>query len=221
MLFSKLTASLSLRILLCLLGASIPATAQETFHISSITPIGGPEHATLITAYSTLGIQVVFHELPGRRSLRASNDGIFDGEAARMAGIEKKYQNLIPIMVPIRTVRQYAYATTPIENLRVWEDMEGLKVGFRRGILINEKQAQGLNVVPVSNFEELFARLERGAIHIAILEEKNSTSYTAGKLYRSPVPIETTLLYHYIHKSRAYLVDGLTKALQALEKAEK
>lgn len=219
--FYKLVTLFILGICQFFLHDSDGASAQETLHISGLTPITGTEHDILREAYKSLGIEVVFHGLPGRRSLRASNDGTFDGEAARMLNLEKRYPNLIRIPVPVRIVKQFAYSMTPVDHIKSWDDMKGLKVGFRRGVLITEEKTKGLRVILANGFPDLYRRLERGVVDIAILDEENHSTGKPRDFFRSPAPIEITPLYHYVHNSRAYLVADLTNALRKMKQSGK
>ena len=81
----------------------------------SLDPIADISAQVLSEAYKRINFEVKFIKMPAERSIENSNNGLLDGEVNRIAGIDKKYSDLIMIPFLINFLEGVAF--TKKQNL--------------------------------------------------------------------------------------------------------
>lgn len=216
--------------LLCalVLSFSHDIFAQKKLTLSAVA--GVPPVATvgavLEYAYRQLGLEVVVVEYPGLRGLLYANTGKCDGVAFRIAGIEKDYNNLIPITIPVRKDNMNIFVTQENKfDVEGWSSIpRKYVIGYRRGLLFVQDAAEkhGLKVEPVNDTEQLFRKLKAGRNDAIIVGALIGAQYIQLPQYKEvimlPDPIQTNYLYHYLHVKHENLVPKITAVLQEMER---
>ncbi len=213
--------------LLLLLFKTVFVYAQDTLVFSAVE---GTRPAKIVgevlrRAYQKIGIQIELLELPGKRGLMSSEAGIPDGVAFRTREIEKKYINLKRIDVAVSIDEMYLFVRRGNEfPIKGWENIsKEIIVGYQRGVKFAEKNTAKyeINTQPVGSPDQLFQMLatERVGAIIAgsAMGFKINKEHDLQEIVRLVPPIQTSELYHYLHKKHAHLVPKITAVLKGME----
>lgn len=173
-------------------------------------------------AYDELGIQFTLVNLPARRALKQSNRGLVDGELVRIAGIDKKFKNLIPIPIPLYDIEVVAFGNKSDISVSSWEDLTAYNIGFLAGMKIVEKNVKGSKYVAVPGMEKLLQLVDRSRVALGVLP-RISLYRQVSKLKLTGLnviepPLMRKPIFHYLHKKHQSLVPRLTKILQKMQR---
>lgn len=154
------------------------------------------------------------------RALQLADGGIDDGLAARMAGLEKDYPNLVRVPEPF-FVNDFVAAGTTRPAVGKWADLAPLSVGYILGWYVFDN-----NVPPVRELatpkdsKQLFGLLKAGRVEV-ILHERWQALWQAREqdieLKIAEPPLAATPMYIYLHKRHADLVPRVTAELKAMK----
>ena len=165
--------------------------------------------------------QVVFNPAAAR-ALALANDGIEDGLAARIAGLEKDYPNLIRVPEPV-FYNDFVAASAPDApvDIRSWGDLGTFSVGYILGWQIfDHNLPQVRELTQVKDSAQLLGLVRAGRTDI-ILHERWQVLWHARQLniplrIHEP-PLVSVPMYLYLHKSRADLIEPIDRALKAMK----
>lgn len=184
-------------------------------------PITDVAAAILTKVYGSLGMQVNQVHAPGERALALANTGEAFGDVMHMEGIEKTYTNLLRIPVPLITFDAVAFTYRRPLQVTGWASVSNSHVCIRRGIKAIEAATAGFPHLQVLNsYESVFEMLKLGHCELAVLPSAsilNAQRLRISGIRFHDVPLQSWPLYHYVHKSHADLVPGLTESLKALQ----
>lgn len=168
--------------------------------------------------YDAVGVPVVLKTLPAQRTLDAVNSGDYDGELFRVAGMENDFQNLIRVPEPLMVVNIYAWGMKDQIHLYNLTELKRYRIGFIRGVKSADSLSKGARQFPVRRFSQLITMLKSGKIDLFLESDVRTRTYL--ELNRidfiAPLepPVQSALIYHYLHKRHAALVPLLTRELQ-------
>ncbi|WP_320169401.1 transporter substrate-binding domain-containing protein [Maridesulfovibrio sp.] len=183
------------------------------------------KHVSLILseAFRRLGYRFQLESYPSKRALKNSNSGAVDGEALRVAGIEKTYTNLIRVPEALLTGEGYAYSTKEIEIPNGWEDLRGHRVAAIRGLWAFKKAARyAAQFYEVDSQTSLLRFLLKGRADI-ILDGPAIDRFLVKEEFRTKgirklKPALTSLpFYAYLNCKHEALVIPLAKTLQEMK----
>ncbi len=168
------------------------------------------------------GIKIEIQHLPAERALVNANDGIDDGDACRIAGLEKIYPNLV--IVPEQVMRIQQVVFTRDENFKV-NGIESLKpydVGIVTGRKTLERMIVGTRSrVMVETPEQLFAMLDKRRIDVAIHERMQSLYLIKTMGFKNIKELQPAFLevdwYLYLNKKHAALLPSLAAELKKMK----
>lgn len=169
-------------------------------------------------AYKRIGYDVQFKMYPANRAISLANQGVTDGDIARIKGTEKTFPNLIPVPTPVIDFQGTAFTISVTKDIQKWSDLKGLKIGVVRGVRYATIGTEGLNPFFANNVPHLFKLLKDGRIDIAVAGTRQGQLEIEKSLNKSGIhsvgkPLFTAPLYHFIHSSNKDLVSPLNKAL--------
>ncbi len=174
-------------------------------------------------AYKRIGMTVYVQYFPWSRAIYNSNSGNSDSELFRLPVIEENFKNLIRVNVPIVNVDLVVFVKDLDIPIQGWESLKPYRLGFVRGLKAAEANTQGMDVVMVSAYKQVFEMLYRGRIDV-VIEERfsglkiiNELGYF-GKIKMIEPPIHRSLAYHYVHVRNQVLVPQLEQVLQKMGK---
>jgi len=174
-----------------------------------------------IEIFKRLGMTLHYSRLPSERSLIQANNGIDDGNIARVKGIEKKWSHLIRVPESIIKWHFSAYSHSDDISINGWESLRSYPVGFVRGWQIYQNKMSGVkNVILANTPDQLFTILKKGHIKIALFEQLQS-HYWFKKMNYTPVKLSPTLakksLYIYLHEKHHQLVPRMAVIISQMK----
>lgn len=204
-----------------LFGGCFVATAEETItasgHQGSFT--ADLSHKILKNAYAQMGIKLMVHYFPNKRSLLQSNSGQINSELGRIASIGKRYQNLEMVSPPLFELKGIAFALNyaPETDLDRYES-----IGIIRGVKWASELTKGRNPVIAENTHQLFQLLNAGRLDIIL------SSYLAGNILlkkhpdlfkdiKQSKPLARFPIHHFLHKSKGHLATPLGSILHRMK----
>jgi len=195
-------------------GATRPPMHTENFD--------GFIDLVLKEALHRIGYKLDSRGLPNERSLINTNRGIIDGEAQRIAGMEKKYPNLIRVQEKIMDWQFVAFSKQKIDTTAGWKSLTSYTASFIMGWKIFEYNVpKQTSITTVQNEKILFNLLKRDRIDVVLyelwqgLELIKSHNYTNIEL--STPPLTTREMFTYLHKKHAHLAPKLAQALKKMK----
>lgn len=174
-------------------------------------------------AFRRMGINLKIVRLPSERALINANDGIDDGNYARVEGMEKLYPNLIRVPVEITTFEFVAFSRKAAIKTAGWDSLKSYKVGIITGWKILENNIVGVkSLTKVSNEKLLFSLLITGKVDLVVYDRMQG-KVVLKQLASEDVrvlkpPLAVKGMYPYLHKRHASLVPKLELTLRAMKK---
>ncbi|QOY53852.1 transporter substrate-binding domain-containing protein [Candidatus Sulfurimonas marisnigri] len=172
--------------------------------------------------FKRANIALKYQPLPNQRSLINANNGVDDGEAARIWEINEHYPNLIRIPVAIHSIDLVVLSR---ENLHIKEssDLTFYNVGVIRGMKIAEQiteNAKPLSITKTTNHITLIKMLSSHRLDvivtskISLLSGLNETKEK--NLFMLSKPLVSRPLYMHLHKKHKKLIPQLEEAFNSM-----
>lgn len=172
-------------------------------------------------AFQRIGVTLQLVVLPPERGLLSANEGSIDGDLTRIAGLDKKYPNLIRVPEKIMDWEFIAFSKNATETAK--EDLiRNHPVAHIKGWKIYEDYLAGANfITTVTQPEQLFNLIEKDRVQ-HILYERWLGMAMLRKLQINDIhPIKPMLakreMYVYLNKRHAHLVKKLAQTLRQLK----
>jgi len=180
-------------------------------------------HSLFITElFKRLGrdAEVVFNPAAAR-ALQLAEDGVDDGLAARMAGLEANYPNLIRVPEPFFSNDFVAASIKPVEGIRAWSDLPPHSVGYILGWQVFQNKVPPVRELTLAkDSKQLFGLLKAGRVEV-ILHERYQALWQAREqgisLTVYDPPLQPTPMYIYLHRRHADLVPRVAAELAAMK----
>ena len=176
-------------------------------------------------AFHRAGLRLKLVRLPPERGLLNANDGLEDGDLTRIAGLEKKYPNLMRVPEKLMDWHFVAFARQQDIKHASWESVAQYSVGHIRGWKIIEQHLkQYPPKTPISIVEDeaqLFTMLDKGRIDIALYERWLGLALIQRLGIKNIHIVEPTLdereMYIYLNKRHADKIPAIAAALRAIK----
>jgi polar amino acid transport system substrate-binding protein len=174
-------------------------------------------------AFRRIGVEAeVVYSAASARALQLANDGLDDGVAARIKGIDRKYPNLIRIPEKVMDTELVAYSVGKAFRTEDWDSLDPYIVGYINGWRVFKRNLSGhAKVTTVKTAEQLFALLKMDRIDIALYDRWQG-QWRARELGLNAVAHEPPLVTHemfmYLHKKHRELVPKVALALAEMKK---
>ncbi|SMP88964.1 polar amino acid transport system substrate-binding protein [Epsilonproteobacteria bacterium SCGC AD-308-P11] len=189
-------------------GFSVP----ETHLLESIIKEG----------FKRADIPLKYQTLPNQRSLINANNGIDDGEAARIWEINKFYPNLLRVPVSIHSIDLVVLSR---ENLYIKKpsDLKPFNVGVIRGMKIAEQIAENAKPLSLTKTTDHLTLIKMLSTHrldvivtskIALLTGLSETKEKG--FFMASKPLLSRPLYMYLHKKHQALIPQFEKAFNSM-----
>lgn len=183
----------------------------------------GIVEAILSEALKRMGYQLDVRVFPNERSLINANRGIIDGETQRIAGLEKKYTNLIRVPEKIMDWEFVAFSKKKIDMTGGWNSLKPYETSFITGWKIFEYNVpDDVSVTLTRDPEGLFTLLNNNRSDISLFERWQGLEIIKKNNYKdikplSP-PLATRAMFTYLHKKNAKLIPLLASKLKEMKK---
>lgn len=170
--------------------------------------------------FRRLGMTVEVVELPAERALINANEGIEDGDAMRVGGLEALYPNLIRIAEPVAQNDFVAFAVRPDVKPASWRDLGPYTIAVITGWKIAEANTGHVReVTHAATAEQLFSLLRQGRADVAIYERWQGVALVAagggGARVVDP-PLASVPMYLYVNRKYQALAPRLNETLRAM-----
>ena len=171
--------------------------------------------------FKRMGMEVRNIKLPSQRALLNLNNGIDDGNIARIKGLEKKFSNLVRVPEKIIDFEFMAYAHTPGITISSWKNLKSYTVGIMTGWKIYEKNVtQYKKLTKVKNPKLLFTLLGNKRADI-VLFDRWMGLWWAKKLGVQfdliEPPITKKEMFIYLHKKHKDLIPDISKTINTIK----
>jgi len=202
-------------------GRVLELSAADAYPYSS--PGGdGVADRLVREAFRRIGVAVKVLYAPSERSLVNANEGIVDGEYLRIAGLEKKYPNLVMVPEPICEYRFTAFARDHGIRITGWESLRPYNVGYITGWKILEEHVTGVkSVTTVRNEEALFELLRSGRADLVIYERllgETLLRRTGEKdIHPLSPPLARREMYLYLNRRHEALAPRVARVLRRMK----
>lgn len=219
----------SIILMLLLFSFGAQAQAQDTLRINtSLKPpfstrqLDGFFDLLLSELFHRVGLEVKFIRLPAERALQMANSGLSDGDLPRIAGLGKKYPNLIEVPEPVIQYNFVAFSKNPSPPELSWDKLSGKKVGFIIGWKIYEKNVpQTALLTKVTSPGQLFGLLAANRVD-TILYERYVGKYLVAEKGMEGVqewapPLVVKPMHLYLHKTKRHLVNRISEELRLMK----
>lgn len=195
------------------------------------TSTGEPYANDAGTGFQDLVVAEVFRRigLKGRveqytasaRALINANEGIDQGVAMRVKGLENKYPNLVRIDERLIENDFVAYSNNLDFSTDSWRSLEPYVVALVNGWVIFERNLSPTQTkTAVTEPDQMFAMLAKKRVDVVLYERWQG-------LYRARLsglevrvhepPLASVDMYMYVHKDYAHLAPKLTQALRDIK----
>lgn len=174
-------------------------------------------------AFRRMGITLKIVNLPSERALINANEGLDDGNFARVEGLDKQYPNLIRVSEEITTFEFVAFSRKAAFKTTGWDSLKPYNVGIITGWKILENNiVGGKSLTKVSDEHQLFKLLLSGKVDLVVYDRMQGrvvlNRLTAGGIRALKPPLAVKGMYPYLHKRHAGLVPKLEHTLRAMKK---
>lgn len=184
-------------------------------------PVSATAFNIVSEAYRRLGYTPQAVLLPTERALSSTAQGLTDAETVRIAGLEKRYPQLLLVPVPLLQVESYAFTTGRDLALRNWDDLRPYRLCVRFGIKLVMEKTEGLDRVLTDTVPHTVQLLRAGRCDVAILSQMawlDIDAMQAGPMRQSSIALASTPLYHYLHQRHRALLPKLSRVLRDMQR---
>jgi polar amino acid transport system substrate-binding protein len=171
-------------------------------------------------AYSRLGIDIEYRDLPTERALVMANAGNTDGTFLRITGLEQKYPNLVLVSYPLQYTEVVVFTKEAEFAVEGWHSLAPYTIGIVRGFKVAEANTKGMKVDLVATVKQAFLKLDAGrndiVVDLKIAQCKLKGLDVSGIRVLKP-PIALLPLYHYLHRRHRALAVKVEAVLTRME----
>ncbi|QQS53375.1 MAG: transporter substrate-binding domain-containing protein [Candidatus Competibacteraceae bacterium] len=231
---SRPASRLTLLLLLTALAtAGVPAAEPPSvlrFTSSEFPPLINQAHdgfldRVILEATRRAGIEAEIVLLPNARAIKSADEGEYDGNLVRIAGLERLFPHLIPVPEKIMDMVFVAFAPPGLTlHEGGWEIVRDRNVVLLRGWKLYEEGILAYHprtAVTVTEPDQLFRMLHAGRAELA-LYELWSGRYLLKQLGIEDIhvvgpPLTVREMFLYLHERHAALAPRIAAALRAMK----
>jgi len=168
--------------------------------------------------FENLGIDIEINHLLSKRSIQNADNGIDDGEFARIEGADVEYKNLKIVPEPLVDFYFVAYSKNSKIVISNWDSLNNHSIAFINGwVYLQNNVPDSVSVTLVSNEDSLFKMLLKDRVEIILYSKLRGLS----KIERDGLedvflldqPLASRGMYLYLNKKYEYLVPDITTEL--------
>ena len=176
--------------------------------------------AVLREAYARLGYEFEVRYYDGHEALIHSNAGLVDGELMRVDGINRQFENLVQIPIPVNYLDIVAFTRDQDFHVHGWSSLQPYRIGVIKSILAIEEPTRGMNRVYAASVDELVQLLHDEEIDIAPMPRTTGLiavqAHPQSGVRELPGVLETIFIYHYLNAKNSHLVPDLERELKSM-----
>ncbi|MDF2180098.1 hypothetical protein P2G88_17725 [Aliiglaciecola sp. CAU 1673] len=166
-------------------------------------------------AYAELGLQLQFEPMPFERGRLMAIRGEVDGLAARVGPIAADLPNMIKVKVPLLKISIHLICSPQAAcDNQVLED-PATTVAVPSGnnhadVIMKEHRAKTLDM---KDLQQIMAMLANGRLSYGLFVIADRHDPQLGSIQIAQPPLETQVVYHYLHVKHMALLPDLEKSL--------
>ena len=170
-----------------------------------------------------LGLRIEIRNLAAaERALINVNEGVVDGDVGRIAGLEKKYPNILSVPVPVMKFEMAVFSRHADFRVAGPESIKPYSVGLVRGWKILEEAAVGARAVTtLESAEQAMSMLEKNRVDVVLMEKLQGLRIIETMGIKGVRVLQPNLLegffYLYLNKKHAALIPRITVELRKME----
>ncbi|MDR0490695.1 MAG: response regulator [Oscillospiraceae bacterium] len=147
-----------------------------------------------------------------------ANIGACDGVIAGKPDLEREYENLIKVPVPLEDINVFVFARKGSElSINSWDDLSGLNVGILANrTYILDRLPRSVSISIKDTNRGVFDGLVKGEYDAAVLIERSHETLGEGADVIRVGKVDKLTEYLYLNKERESLVAGLQSALKSM-----
>ena len=174
----------------------------------------------LARVYAQAGLGLEILAQPTARATVSIEQGLTDGECARIARYGEQHPKLLRLEPPIYTLSVHAFwlRARPLQ-VRRKQDLAGHSVVYMRGVQYAQDLVEGLpKATATVSPEQMFRMLGAGRVDVAIdalLSARQCAQQLQLDIEESPALVREEV-YHFLHPRHAALLPRLSEALRQL-----
>jgi polar amino acid transport system substrate-binding protein len=218
-------------VLFLLPGLLAPVVAADKIILSSgvLEPYTTPDRKGFLdqlvaAVFREIGLEgeLIIYPTATERGMLNANDGVDDGLAMRVAGLEKQYPNLIRVPEEVAVNDFVAYTTGPRFATDKWDSLNPYVVAYIIGWKVFEQNVpKGKELTLVRDADQLFGLLRNNRTDVVLYERWQGMEKLRALKINAKVlepPLMRTKMYMYLHKKHADLVPRVAEALIKLKR---
>ncbi|MBT3237835.1 MAG: transporter substrate-binding domain-containing protein [Rhodospirillaceae bacterium] len=215
---------------LFLIGDLGPAEAEQHVYVlntSTGAPYATPERngfqdQIVAEVFRRIGLEgrVAMYDASARALLNA-NTNVDHGVAMRIAGLEKKFPNLV--RVPERLIANdfVAYSRGIDLSTNDWNNLSPYVVAYINGWQIFEKNlVPGQDKTTVKDPSQMFSMLDKKRVDVVLYERWQGlfrAAHTGVQVKVHEPPLASVDMFMYMNKKHEHLVDKMAQALKDMK----
>ncbi|MBF0509586.1 MAG: transporter substrate-binding domain-containing protein [Deltaproteobacteria bacterium] len=169
-----------------------------------------------------IGVEVKIVMLPSERALINANDGIDDGNFARIRGMSDLYPNLVRVPEEITEFEFTAFTKNLNIQTTDWAGLKPYNVGIITGWKILESSIVGAkSLVKVKDERVLFNLLAQDKADVVVYDKRQGLVLLGGMKLTQIKTLSPALakrsMYIYLHKKHQALVPALAAAIKTMK----
>jgi len=231
--FNFLNSGITLSVFIILILSIHQTLAQQTIVLN--TAFGSPvsnESQTgfadqvVAEAFKRIGYQLETVRLPAERALINANRGIDDGDLVRVAGLQKKYTNLIQVPESIMVIDMVLFSKNmPDFNVKSWESVASHSLAIISGWKIMEKNFAKLGdkveIIKTDDAEQSFTLLVKDRVDFIAYSNWSGLGYlkthNINNVKLLSPPLAKPEFYIYLHKKHKKIIPKLATAIKQMK----
>ncbi len=174
--------------------------------------------------FNSLDIDIKINHLPSKRSIQNANNGVDDGEYARIEGISNEYNNLIIVPEPLVNFYFAVFTTDPDIIISDWQDLSGYNIAFINGWKIFENNVpDDSTATRVKDADSLFRMLLSKRVDIILYSRERGLKKIAGDnlndIFILDPPIAVRGMYLYMNSRHEELISNIADSLKEVKES--
>jgi len=224
---------IKLCIVFCVFFNGAPAVAQKNIVLNSTFsyPVStdsqsGFADLVLAEAFRRIGYQLETVRVPAERALINANRGIGDGEMSRVAGLQKKYPNLIQVPESFMVIDMVLFAKNNTKLVvKGWDSVASHSLAIISGWKIMEKNfgklGDRVDIIKTDNAKQSFTLLKKDRVEFVAYSNWSGLGYIKNNNIKNikllQPPLASPKFYVYLHKRHEGIVPHLSKVIKEMK----
>lgn len=214
-----------------MVASTLPALAQSPLSlvVSNANPIlfntgnTGILDQLVMETFRQAEIPITITRLPSERAILNTDAGIDDGDLLRIAGLEKKYPNLIQLGEKWMDMEFSAFTLDPSIRISAWEDLRPHTIGIIRGWKVFENATERVpHRSMTANADGLFTLLVKGRVDLILYDRLQGMIAFKNRgltnIREAGPPLTVEPLFLYLNKRHAALIPRIEAVLRTMKR---